>query len=65
MNNLATNTASFDADRWLSEPQLQVYLNFSKSTVRRLRQKGLPCLGRDRLRRYHLSTVLQWLLKHT
>jgi hypothetical protein len=46
---------------WLSEPELRERLAYSRSTIARLRQRGLPCIGDDRLRRYHLPTVLQWL----
>lgn len=52
-------------DRYLSEPELRTYLDYSASTIRRLRTKGLPCFGQDRLRRYHLGAVLQWLTEHT
>jgi len=48
-------------DVWIREPQLRAYLQVSASTIRRLRARGLPSLGKDRLRRYHLETVLQWL----
>jgi hypothetical protein len=51
-------------DMWLSEPELRCCLNYSSSTIRRLRKRGLPCVGSDRLRRYHLGTVLQWLAEH-
>jgi phage terminase Nu1 subunit (DNA packaging protein) len=51
-------------DRWVSEPELRYCLDYSSSTIRRLRKRGLPCVGRDRLRRYHLGTVLQWLSEH-
>lgn len=52
-------------DEWLSEPQLSRWLNYSRTTVVRLRKKGLPHVGHDRLRRYHLPTVVQWLENHT
>ena len=51
-------------DVWIREPQLRAYLQVSASTIRRLRARGLPSLGSDRLRRYHLETVLQWLSEH-
>lgn len=54
-----------EADIYLSEPELRTYLRYSPSTIRRLRKKGLPCVGTDRLRRYHLGTVLEWLGEHT
>jgi phage terminase Nu1 subunit (DNA packaging protein) len=51
-------------DRWLSEPELRAYLSYSASTIQRLRKRGLPCVGSDRLRRYHLATVMKWLAEH-
>ena len=53
-----------NTDVWITEPQLRAYLQVSGSTIRRLRARGLPSLGSDRLRRYHLEMVLQWLSKH-
>jgi len=61
MNSLSVQ----DTDRYLSEPELRSYLGYSPSTIRRLRKKGLPCVGTARLRRYHLGTVLQWLSVNT
>jgi len=49
---------------WIGEPLLREYLNMSASTIRRLRKRGLPYVGRDRLRRYHLETVLRWLAEN-
>lgn len=51
-------------DRWVSQPELRRLLAYSATTVRRFRQRGLPCVGQNRLRRYHLPTVLHWLSKH-
>ena len=51
-------------DIWLSEPELRQHLKYSRSTIARLRKRGLPCIGSDRLRRYHLPTVLQWLAEY-
>jgi len=48
-------------DIWVSGPEVCRRLGMSRSTLRRLRNKGLPHLGDDRLRRYHLPTVLKWL----
>ena len=48
-------------DRYMSEPELRAYLDYSASSIRRFRKKGLPCMGTGRLRRYHLGNVLQWL----
>lgn len=63
-----TNVVSpgnINTDRYLSEPELRAYLGYSRSTIRRFRRKGLPCVGKDRLRRYHIATVLQWLSDHS
>jgi len=49
---------------WLSGPDLCRRLSISRSTLSRLRERGLPHVGHDRLRRYHLPTVLQWLSEH-
>lgn len=65
MTQAATKIENREIDRYLSEPDLRTYLAYSPSTLRRLRKKGLPCVGTDRLRRYHLGTVLQWLSEHT
>jgi biotin operon repressor len=60
-----TNTITILAeDTWLSEPDLRARLGFSRSTIRRLRERGLPHIGRGQLRRYHLPTVLQWLSEY-
>jgi hypothetical protein len=48
---------------WLTEPQLRDRLQYSKATITRLREGGLPCVGSGRLRRYHRPTVLRWLSK--
>ena len=65
MTTLVTTPEENTTDRYLSEPELRTYLGYSPSTIRRLRRKGLPCLGKDRLRRYHIASVLQWLAHHT
>nr|WP_281721755.1 helix-turn-helix domain-containing protein [Nitrosomonas nitrosa] len=65
MTSSATTSDNSTTDRYLSEPELRTYLGYSPSTIRRLRRKGLPCVGTDRLRRYHLGTVLEWLGEHT
>jgi len=65
MMQLAHKLESRETDRYLSEPELRTYLGYSPSTIRRLRKKGLPCIGQDRLRRYHLGTVLEWLAEQT
>ena len=51
-------------DEWLSEPELRKRLHYSKSTIARFRKRGMPCVGTDRLRRYHLPSVLKWLAEH-
>ena len=51
-------------DIWLSGPALCGRLSISRSTLSRLRLRGLPYLGQGRLRRYHLPSVLQWLSEH-
>jgi biotin operon repressor len=61
MTSSATHMDNIQTDRYMSEPDLAKHLSCSPSTVRRLRKKGLPCVGKDRLRRYHLGTVLKWL----
>ena len=48
-------------DIWITGPELCQYLQFSPITLRRLRKRGLPSIGSDRLRRYHLPSVIQWL----
>lgn len=48
-------------DIWVSEPELRRRLGVSRSTVARWRQRGFPHVGHDRLRRYHLPTVLRWI----
>lgn len=61
MNSQSKTVISSATDTWVGEPQLRDYLQMSASTIRRLRKRGLPSVGRDRLRRYHLATVLIWL----
>ena len=53
-----------DSDRWVSEPLLREVLSMSSSTIRRLRKRGLPSVGSDRLRRFHLETVLRWIAEN-
>ena len=48
-------------DEWITEPELRRRLAYSQATVVRLRKRGLPYIGRDRLRRYHWPTLLTWL----
>jgi hypothetical protein len=48
-------------DEWFKEPELRILLMISRDTFRRWRQRGLPCLGAGRLRRYHWPTLLEWL----
>ncbi len=61
---MTNNLANAPLDEWLSEPELRRRLNYSKSTITRMRKRGLPCVGTDRLRRYHLPSVLKWLAEH-
>lgn len=49
------------AHEWLTEPDLRERLGYSRSTVARLRARGLPHVGRDRLRRYPWAEVRRWL----
>jgi len=65
MTQSASKIEYRETDRYVSEPELRTYLGYSASTIRRLRKKGLPCVGTDRLRRYHLASVLQWLAEQT
>jgi len=60
----STTAHGIAEDRYLSEPRLAAYLGYSSSTMKRLRARGLPCVGQGRLRRYHLPTVMQWLAEH-
>jgi len=50
-----------DFDYFVSGPDLCALLGFHRATLFRLRQRGLPCVGSKRLRRYHVETVLRWL----
>ena len=50
-----------DVHEWISEPELRTRLAYSRSTIARLRARGLPHIGRDRLRRYEWAAVLRWL----
>ncbi len=52
------------AGQWLTEPELGQRLGYSKTTVWRLRKRGLPHTGSYRLRRYNLTVVLDWLSKN-
>ena len=51
-------------DDWFKEPELRIYLMISRDTFRRWRKKGLPHIGKGRLRRYHWPTLLEWLKVH-
>lgn len=65
MSSSITASEANKTDRYLSEPDLRSYLGYSPSTIRRWRKAGMPCIGQNRLRRYHIASVLQWLAKHT
>ena len=54
-------TATPAEDVWLSQPEVARRLDYSPSTLVRLRKRGLPHVGTDRTRRYHWPTVLRWL----
>jgi hypothetical protein len=58
---MTNNATTAPVDEWLSERELCQRLHYSKSTITRLRKRGLPCIGTDRLRRYHWPTVIKWL----
>lgn len=58
------NAESRETDRYISEPELRAYLGYSPSTIHRLRNKGLPSVGKGRLRRFHIASVIQWLSEH-
>jgi len=64
MSNATSESVTPAGDVWVTEPELRRRLGYSPSTIRRLRKRGMPCVGRDRLRRYHWPTVLQWLAEH-
>ncbi len=51
-------------DDWFKEPELRLYLMISRDTFRRWRKRGLPHIGKGRLRRYHWTTLLEWLKKY-
>jgi len=51
-------------DSYMSKPELRTYLGYSASTIRRLRDKGMPSVGTGRLRRYHVGSVVLWLSEH-
>jgi hypothetical protein len=51
-------------EEWITDSELRHRLRYSKSTIQRLRARGLPCLGRGRLRRFHWPTVCDWLAEH-
>lgn len=61
MENTTSNTETQETDRYLSQPELCKYFNYSTSTIRRYKKLGMPSIGTGRLRRYHVGTVLQWL----
>jgi hypothetical protein len=54
-------TAEKLADEWISDTEVRRRLTYSRTTLARLRKRGLPYIGRDRLRRYHWPTLLTWL----
>jgi hypothetical protein len=46
---------------WITEAELRHRLRYSNSTMRGLRLRGMPYMGGGRLRRFHWSTVCDWL----
>lgn len=58
------HVASGAADVFITETELRRRLGYSRSTVARLRARGLPHVGRDRLRRYEWAGVLEWLSQY-
>jgi hypothetical protein len=50
-----------EGKRWLTEGELRAHLGYSRATLARFRARGLPHVGRARLRRYSLAEVLDWL----
>jgi hypothetical protein len=61
---LTTRPVDQPMDEWLGEPTLRRRLRFSRSTIRRLRARGLPSIGSGRLRRYRWASVVDWLVKN-
>ena len=51
-------------DVWFKEPELRICLMISRDTFRRWRAKGLPHIGKGRLRRYHWPTLLEWMQRY-
>jgi hypothetical protein len=49
------------AHEWVSEPELRERLQYGRTTVARLRARGLPHVGSGRLRRYPWEEVIRWL----
>jgi hypothetical protein len=64
MDTATARPTNQPTDEWLDEPTLRRRLRYSRSTIIRLRRRGMPCVGSDRLRRYHWPTVLRWLAEH-
>lgn len=48
-------------EEWLTDAELRRRLNYSASTIKRLRQSGMPHVGAGRLRRYSWVEVRRWL----
>ena len=44
----------------MTSAQLRSYLNISRSTLYRMIQDGIPCIGEGRLRRFDRDEVVQW-----
>jgi len=61
MTHRANNTDYIQTDRYLSEPDLRIYLDYSPSTIRRLRKRGYPVSAKTDSGGITLASVLQWL----
>lgn len=48
----------------LSSQELRDTLRISRSTLYRLKQAGMPCIGGGRLTRYDQETALEWFCTH-
>lgn len=49
---------------WFNERTVCEWLSVSRHTMYRWRKRGLPFIGRGRLRRYNLVEVLGWVDKY-
>ena len=59
------NAPEPDSDLYLSAPELCGALSISRATLARAVKDGLPVIGKSqRLKRFHLQTVLRWWRRH-